>query len=773
MDRPMTWTMSERLRRPRPGSRSTEQSRVAGSVGPQAPRRVTLNPELLGYLMGPAAFLVILLLRRFGLVAKESVWMWLALFMVIPAVSLLADYLYRRRPTGIFLHLRVAWHAATVTAVVYLSGWGPVLVGAFAFVALENISRHGSRTWKVTTLWSLLGIGVGQAGISQGLLPSFLSDRNAQALGLMGAFVLVFMIRMAGATMQKKEESDDRFRSLVLNSSDTTLILRSTDIAVTYASPATTSLLGTPPENVVGRCATDLVHPDDRERVKMQLAARLNAKEIGDPVQFRMAHTDGKWRHVEAVVSDLRERPSVAGYVVNLRDTTERTEAEELLAHQALHDPLTGLPNRTLILDRAEQMLSRARREIGSVAAFFVDLDNFKDINDTLGHEAGDLILQAVANRFATALRESDTVGRLGGDEFVVLTEGVSLASGPELLAERLQDILREPLRISGHESSPFVLSASIGIASGNRASAQELLRDADIALYKAKAQGKNCFALFDPQLQSEVLDRLELKMDLHSALAGDEFFLLYQPLLDLDDETTRGVEALLRWRHPVRGTISPGEFIPLLEDTGLIVDVGRWVLAEACAQAARWNGLGHDLSMSVNVSMRQLETDALLQDVRDALAASGLEPGRLVIEVTETAIMRDADATASRLRQLKDLGVLIAVDDFGTGYSSLAHLQHFPVDSLKIDRSFVSAMADSPEASALIHTLVELGRTLGLETLAEGIESEAQLERLRLEHCQKGQGFFFSRPVAPGDIETFLASSTPRPRASKDLVIS
>jgi diguanylate cyclase (GGDEF)-like protein/PAS domain S-box-containing protein len=730
-----------------------------GGDGARPPRK-RLNPHALAYLIGPAALVVVLALRWFGLVAQEPVWLWLAVFVTIPAVSIVVEYLYLRRPTGDRMYLRVAWHVAAVTVVIYLSGWGPVMVGAFAFVALENISDNGSRTWRMTAFWSLLGVAVGQLAIWQHWAPSFLSVPDAEALGLMGVFVLLFVIRMAAATMGQKEEAEDRFRSLVQHSSDTTLVVDE-GMLISYASPATTALLGTTPDKVVGRRANEFVHPDDRERVESQFAARLLSNAVTEPVQFRMAHTDSSWRYVEAVVSDLRDRPSVAGYVANVRDISERKEAENRLAHQALHDPLTGLSNRTLILDRADQMLVRARRDFRPTAALFVDLDNFKDINDTLGHEAGDKVLQAVANRFTALLRAGDTVGRLGGDEFVVLVEGISLAAGPELVAERLQSALREPFRIEGYEGYSLTLSASIGIAVGDRDSAEDLLRDADIALYRAKALGKNRFASFEPEMQSSLLDRLELRMDLHSALANNELFLLYQPVVDLEKNSTRGVEALLRWHHPVRGMVLPGEFISLLEESGLIVEVGRWVLRQACQQAADWNRRGYHLVMSVNVSMRQLETDTLVDHVREALADSHLDPGSLVLEVTETTIMRDASATIRRLRGLKELGILIAIDDFGTGYSSLAHLQQFPVDALKIDQSFISAMADSPESAALIHTLVELGRALGLETVAEGIEDRSQLERLRSEGCHFGQGFLFSHPVSPDAFEAYLAQSS------------
>ena len=728
-----------------------------------AVRRV--NPYLLGYLMGPAALVIILILGRYHVVAQQPLWLWIAVFTAIPSTSAVADFAYRRNPTEARLQARIAVHAAAVTMVIYCSGWGPVLTGAFVFVALENIAHDGARTWRTTMMWSLVGIAIGQLAIGWGWAPSFLTAGHSAALGLMGVFVLLFVIRMAGAAAEKKEDaeasmraSEDRFRSLVQHSSDTTLVMQAQGL-ITYASPATVSLLGREPEDVIGIDALDLAHPDDRERVALQLMARLNENGVTDPVEFRMAHRDGSWREVEAVLSDLRSTPSVAGFVANLRDTTERKEAEALLAHQAVHDPLTGLANRTLILDRAEQMLARCARSHDPAAALFIDLDNFKDVNDTLGHEAGDKLLQAVADRFTATMRASDTIGRLGGDEFVVLTEGASLGAGPELLAERLHEVLCEPFHLAGFEGRPLLVTGSIGIAGALAGTAEELLRDADLALYRAKAEGKNCWVLFEPEMQSAVLDRLGLKMDLQSALERDEFHLLYQPLFDLDTTRIYGVEALIRWSHPSRGLVGPDDFIPMLEESGLIVDVGRWVLDEACRQAAVWKRHGHDLTMSVNVSMRQLETPAFIEHVRNALESSELEPSTLLLEITETALMRDADATIARLTKLKSLGVLIAIDDFGTGYSSLGYLRQFPVDALKIDRSFISAMGDSPESGVLVHTMVALARALGLGTVAEGIEDSAQLEQLRTEGCDRGQGFLISRPIDADAIEAMLTS--------------
>jgi diguanylate cyclase (GGDEF)-like protein len=425
------------------------------------------------------------------------------------------------------------------------------------------------------------------------------------------------------------------------------------------------------------------------------------------------------------------------------------------IRHQALHDALTGLPNRVLILDRVESMLARARRSQLPVAVLFIDLDGFKGINDTLGHHRGDQLLQAVAERLATALRDSDSIGRLGGDEFVVLVEGAGLEAGPGLVCERLLDSLREPFQIG--DAVHIHVTASIGIAVGDRCSAGELLRDADVALYQAKANGKNRYVVFASEMRDAVTDRMNLEMDLHGALERGEFFLVYQPIFGMEDGQITGAEALLRWNHPVRGIVQPDNFVPLLEETGAIVDVGRWVLTEACQQAARWQARGHHIGLAVNFSARQLEHAGLLGDIRRAIADSGIDPAQLMVEITETAIMRDADATAARLRSVRELGVRIAIDDFGTGYSSLAYLSQFPVDLLKIDRSFVAAIAESPEGGALTHMLVELGKTLGLETLAEGIECETQYARLQAEQCDSGQGFLVAEPLDADELGQFL----------------
>ncbi|HEV2856900.1 MAG TPA: EAL domain-containing protein [Solirubrobacterales bacterium] len=434
-----------------------------------------------------------------------------------------------------------------------------------------------------------------------------------------------------------------------------------------------------------------------------------------------------------------------------------RRDAE--LAFLATHDPLTGLPNRTLILDRTEQTLARARRSGRPAAALFIDLDNFKDINDTLGHSAGDDLLQAVAARLRGVTREGDALGRLGGDEFVVVCEVDDLDAWPELLAERLLEALRPPFRIGTERRNQVSVRASIGIALDDRVSADELLRNADIAMYQAKWGGKNRIALFEAGMQEKMQTRVELEMDLREALAKDEFFLVYQPAIELDELRPTRLEALIRWRHPERGVMSPLTFIPLLEETGQIAEVGSWVLAQACLQGAAWWAAGHQVTIAVNVSPRQLENDQIIADIKAALAASELPPSALMLEVTETALMRCPDENARRLSAVKEMGVQIAIDDFGTGYSSLAHLQKLPVDVLKIDRSFVSGLHENPEGETLVQTLVQLGKALSIETCAEGIEEECELEVLRSTECDSGQGFLFATPLEPGEVDAFLGS--------------
>ena len=433
----------------------------------------------------------------------------------------------------------------------------------------------------------------------------------------------------------------------------------------------------------------------------------------------------------------------------------EKTRA---LSHLALHDTLTGLPNRLLVLDRAEQMLARVERQPGSVAgALFIDIDGFKHVNDKLGHAVGDQLLQVVGERLQSVVREQDTVGRLGGDEFVVLVESTA-REGPLDLPARIIEALRRPIELEGRETA-LSFTASVGIAVGQYSTPDALLRDADLALYAAKAAGKDRYALFDASMNAVAQGRLELEGELGAALREEEFFLHYQPIFDLPSQTVIGVEALVRWRHPDRGIVAPDEFIPVSEESGLILPIGRWVLGEACDQAARWDAQGHPTCIFVNVSAHQLARDGFTDDVRHALDSSGIEPSLLVLEITETTLMRDVAAAGERLNEIKALGVSVAIDDFGTGYASLSHLQRMPVDILKIDRSFVAALGDTGQGRELLEAILGVGQALSLTVVAEGVETQSQVNTLLEMGCERAQGFLMGRPCAPEVVEELFAA--------------
>ncbi len=442
-----------------------------------------------------------------------------------------------------------------------------------------------------------------------------------------------------------------------------------------------------------------------------------------------------------------------------VRDLSERKRFEGQLASQALHDRLTGLPNRVLLRDRVEHALARAGRRGASVALLIADIDRFKVFNESLGHDGGDRLLVAVAERLTELLRPGDTVARMGGDEFALLCEDLAGYHEAASIASRVVGAFDKPFHVHGNDLS---LTASVGVAVGSLAgpAPELLLRDADVAMYRAKDGGRDRYEVFDETMLADATERLSVENDLRRGIAQGQLRLYYQPIVHLDTGAIAGFEALVRWQHPVRGLLPPLEFIPTAEQTGLIVPLGRYVLAEACQQAATWAGMhasGEQLRISVNVSAKQLVQPGWSDEVAQVLAESGLAPRQLVLEITESVLMDDADATAVRLEELRRLGVRIAIDDFGTGYSSLGYLRRLPVDILKIDKSFIDGVAEGPHESALARAVVKLASTLRLEAVAEGINSRKQLLQLRRLRCPYGQGFYFSRPEPPSSIPALL----------------
>ena len=502
----------------------------------------------------------------------------------------------------------------------------------------------------------------------------------------------------------------------------------------------------------------EAIHAEDRAATEATWT-RAAKGESTPPARFRIGDgSGGRWGESRAATLQ-DDHGEVMGCVGTVEDVTERERIEAQLTHQALHDPLTGLPNRTLFLDRVAMALARVRRGTGA-AALFIDLDRFKLINDSLGHEAGDRLLTTIGARLDHSLRESDSVGRLGGDEFAVLCE-VKTALEANMIADRIATAVEMPVDL---ESGQVVISASIGIAlSDGSSTPADLLENADAAMYRAKQRGKARVEIYDESMRAHTLRRLQVESALRTAIEQEQLVVFFQAEVGLADGQITGAEALVRWRDPSRGLVSPGEFIPVAEETGLIVPLGAWVLREACGEAAHLREQGMPLrKIAVNLSTRQLGHPGLVQLVADTLAETGLEPASLCLEITETVLMQDADRAVVLLEELKALGVTLSLDDFGTGYSSLSHLRRFPVDDVKVDRSFVDGLVDRPGDASIVAAVRDVTRSLDLGVVAEGIETLEQLERLRALGYERGQGFLFARPGPREGLEDLLRSGGP-----------
>ncbi len=513
-----------------------------------------------------------------------------------------------------------------------------------------------------------------------------------------------------------------------------------------------------------GARADELILLLGADPAEAMVAFRRALEAGGDVVDAELAcQRNGAQRWIGVRLADLTDDPDVGGVVAHVTDITDRKRAEEALAHQAFHDALTGLANRALFADRVEQALRRGTRGHGRPAVVFIDLDGFKGVNDTLGHPAGDELLRQVAARLSAVVRVDDTVARLGGDEFAVLVE--QCGSGPEeavATASRVLAVLAAPVPLDGQS---VTVSGSVGIAMGDDgATSDSLLGDADIAMYAAKMAGRGRSVVFDPAMRASAVAARALEQELHGALAAGEFRVVYQPVVDLADDAVTGFEALLRWDSPTLGAVKPSCFVPVAEASGLIEDIGAWVLREACTAAAAWRAEhGRELSMAVNVSAVQLTSPHLVGHITEALAVSGLPASSLVLEVTETALVSDPERASECLAALRALGLRLALDDFGTGYSSLAHLRQFTVDVLKIDRSFVATIGEDGVMPPIVRGMIDLGQTLGLEIVAEGVETEAQRRLLVDGRCDLAQGFLFARPLEAADASLLLLASGAR----------
>jgi diguanylate cyclase (GGDEF)-like protein/PAS domain S-box-containing protein len=699
------------------------------------------------------------------------------------------------------LVLRVLIRDRTVAAVLVTGGVSLWLAGDFGYLAIADADSY-SVLLDAAWLWGMILLAlavisgpstplrrwtrppkpaateVGLGRIVMGLLPllvpgwielqGFLEGEDPNpTVTIAGTVVLVALalLRMARLAWSARAARDalasqERYASaLAANSADAVVVV---DAGLRFVAdfPRLATLVGHTGCNIRGRNLLELVIPEDHEDARAALRRAMASPRQVFSRELRIRHGSGRQIWLAARVVNLLVDPDINGVVVNLHDVTDRKRAEEELGHQAFHDALTGLANRALFRDRLDHALESSSRTGTAPAVIFLDLDGFKTVNDSLGHDVGDDLLREVATRLAGTVRRGDTVGRLGGDEFAILIEqsGRPMAEATTE-AERVLHALREPVQLGERSLS---VSASLGIAVGDHLSdSASLLRDADVAMYRSKMTGKDRWTAYQPEMRTAALERMELQAGMQMALERGEFRLVYQPIIELPTDRVVGFEALLRWHHPTFGLLTPERFIPLAEETGLIVPIGRWALDEATRTGARWQHrlpIGDKLIMAVNLSARQLAAPSLVDDVTRALTSSGFDLDRLVLEVTETALVHDAAAAAVRLQRLHRLGVRLAIDDFGAGYSSLSYLRHFPVDILKIDRTFVDTIPEHGEFPPILRGLLELGRTLQFRTIAEGVELDFQRTRLRDEQCDLAQGFLFARPMSRTRAEEYLS---------------
>jgi diguanylate cyclase (GGDEF)-like protein/PAS domain S-box-containing protein len=717
----------------------------------------------------PIAVGLLWLLRTHHLISNLPVWM---LFVLVGGSSILtavANEAWPENLSGWRLYMRVGIELTGITIIIYAVGWGPTLVVGLVFGVADCMRSVGAAATRPAIIISVILIGLGQIGIAIGVVPTLVPQPFVQALAVLAIAGLVFTIQLIGWIFGAKELSDTafieaeaRFRGS-FDGAPIGICLIDIDGAILQANAAFGTILGYSPDQLVGAQVENLTHPDDRQMSEIWTHRLFTSDVAIRQLEARYLHADGHAVWVSLSASCISDATGSTKYgICQIEDVTERRSMNELIAHAAIHDPLTDLPNRTLFMDRLEGALGRTDRSEGSVMVAFVDVDHFKVINDSMGHEWGDRVLCLVAERIKEAVRPGDTVARFGGDEFVVLCDAVPDEATAFELADRIATNLRVPLVVEDLET--FV-TASIGIALAHHrdTSPERLLSDADSAMYRAKDAGRASIELYDEAKDIWSIGRLRVGNDLHRAISGDEFEVHYQPFIDLHNSSLVAVEALVRWRHPTRGLLLPGEFIELAEDTGLIVPIGTWVFKEACKQSVRWCELRSEAGLdpwrsavSINVAPRQLAEKHFPELIAEIIDETGVNPDRVWLEITEGTLLRDSERTIATLGRLRDQGLHISIDDFGTGYSSLSYLKQLPVECLKIDRAFVDSLDKSTEGAAIVKAVIALSDALGLACIGEGVETEAQMRSLRDLGCDLAQGFLFGKPLPAELLEPY-----------------
>ncbi|GIU90168.1 MAG: hypothetical protein KatS3mg010_1267 [Acidimicrobiia bacterium] len=730
-----------------------------GGPGPLRPVRAWARVVAPGAAAAAALVPVVAALRSLGFVADVPLAVllgWLALGTVTTTLVRLVVVPGGPAPA---MWAFVGSTVAVATVFMYLLGWGAALAVGYVFLAADALRVEGRRAIGPAVVATIVSAAAGEVAVATGVVESLLprpAGYGIAVLSTIGAVLIIVTLGLHHDRMARAESllarSEARFRALVQHSSDAIVVLGA-DGSLEYASPTTARLFGWDEHELTDGVLLDALHPDHAAEAIAFFEGLVARPGAVAWTEVPMRHADGTYRWFEIGVSNRLADPAVGGMVCNMRDVTDRRSAQDELRFQAHHDALTKLPNRWLFLERLEQSLEAAATRGRAVGVLFLDVDRFKLVNDSLGHEVGDRLLATVAERLTTCVRPQDVVARFGGDEFTILLGDLDGAAGAISVAERVRDRLALPVVIEDRE---LFASVSIGIAlsSGGDERASDLLRQADVAMYLAKERGRSRWELFDPQSAPEVVARLELEGDLWRALEQGELRVLFQPEIELATGRVVAAEALVRWEHPRRGLLDPDRFVPLAEESSLIVAIDRYVLNEACRWARRWSAArpnGQPLVVSVNLSPRFIHQADVVATVMDVLRETGVDPRCIQIEITERTAVTDLDETCARLHRLRALGVRVAVDDFGTGYSSLSYLKRLPIDVLKLDRSFVAGIESHQADVAIVQAVVTMGHALGMKVTAEGVEVAAQAAHLRWLGCDRAMGWYWSRAV-PGE---------------------
>jgi diguanylate cyclase (GGDEF)-like protein/PAS domain S-box-containing protein len=716
-------------------------------------RALILNPmQLVPLLVAP----VYALGAHIGFLADVPLWLPVGALLVTQITTSIATLLLPPGGPAWHTSVRTGFMIAMTGFSIYVTGWGAVFAIGFVFNTAEQVRVDGSRAARHAIPWVLATLLAGEISVTLGWAPSLLPQpqgHGVAALAGIGAATICWMLGWTAAAKERVEESlrrnEERFRALVQHSSDVIVVVGA-DFKIAYASPSSERLLGRGADRLGG----DVIHAEDRQRVSEFFSwVREEHDKVGW-VDVRLRRADGDYRWFEVGVSNRLDDPSVGGLVCNMRDITERREVEAQLTYQAL----TQLPNRTAFIEQLDTALHAARSNGDVVAVLFLDVDRFKLVNDSLGHDIGDRLLGDVAERLRSCLRPCDSVARFGGDEFTLLLDQLEHANEAVAVADRITEVLRQPITVGTRQ---LVVSASIGIAvsHGGREVAGDLLRQADLAMYLAKERGRARWEFFDAQSAPHVVERLELEGDLWRAIENHELVVRYQPEVELATGRVRRAEALVRWQHPERGLLDPGSFVPFAEESSLIVAIDRYVLREACKRVREWQpAIGDRMVVSVNLSPRFMRQADVVTDITQIITETGVDPRCVQLEITERTALTDVDTTVTRLHELRALGIRVAIDDFGTGYSSLGYLKRLPVDVVKLDRSFVESMDTQTSDVAIVQAVITMGHALGMKVTAEGVERPEQAARLRALGCDTAMGWLWSPAMPSGDLPDLIA---------------